>query len=715
MDPTEPKKAPAESGGEEGRGATARRFRVPQREFSRLAGDHVPEDQKEAFWHRLSGVCPARPSFEGSDVFTVLGALMFLYGLSWGLSKAYETIGVLAFSIAALALSVVLLVRAEGWSREGRGDGVPTVAGLAACALVFGGWGGFLDSSGLAKWVGTGEVGRTVLVTLVCLGPLAFAIRLLGRGLQAPMLVLVGLCAAGTIGGAWAELLLDPDKYGWWAMAMASGLALLRAGYSLDRRTHADLAGPIYAVGLFLVWWVGLVWMPVRGEAYWLGLAAGSFLFMVLAALLERGMFLTCGALGVYAWMGHLAFDVFRGALLFPMALTFTGLAIMGSGLLFQRRRDDVMNGLRSLVPEALRPELPGERPAPPPPPEVEEAVEEEAPPPPPGPATRLDLAEDEVREVAEEFSLGEAARDGLWASLAAGNPVRARLTLANILYFLGALTVIASMTFFMGLSWSTLGDGAVLGLSVGYAALFAFVGGRFWRSEDTRIPGGLLVTMAVCMVPLATWALQSVTGFWPTGDPGAYGGLYRYVKSEWLVIEVATIAASLLALRSVRFPFLVAPMAFAGWYMSMDLAPLLLGSLNWQSRCYVSLGFGLLMILVSRLVDRRSEEDYAYWGYLFGVLAFWGGLSLCGSGSMYGKLIYAAINLGMMFVGARLGRGVFMVFGFLGFHGWLARELHLWLGGVPGYPLLVALAGFGVYRFGRWVHRRGGFFPRAA
>ena len=316
---------------------------------------------------------------------------------------------------------------------------------------------------------------------------------------------------------------------------------------------------------------------------------------------------------------------------------------------------------------------------------------------------------------MAEEFTLPPAAADGLWAAVEAGNPVRARLTISHILYFLGALTVIASMTFFMGLCWSTLGDGAVLVLSLGYAALFAFVGRILWRREDTRIPGGLLVTMAVCMVPLATWAFQSVTGFWPTGDPGAYRGLYRYVKAEWLVIEVATIAAALLALRSVRFPFLVAPMAFAGWYMSMDLAPLLLGELSWRDRSYVSLGCGLVMILVSRLVDRRSEEDYAYWGYLFGVLAFWGGLSTCGSGTTYGKMIYAAINLGMMFLGARLGRGVFLVFGFLGFHGWLGWELHRLLSDIPGYPLLVSLTGVGVYKVGRWVHARGGVFPRAA
>jgi len=47
--------------------------------------------------------------------------------------------------------------------------------------------------------------------------------------------------------------------------------------------------------------------------------------------------------------------------------------------------------------------------------------------------------------------------------------------------------------------------------------------------------------------------------------------------------------------------------------------------------------------------------------------MTFWGGLSLLKSDSELNKLLYCMINLGMILVGAVLGRRVFAVFGGLG------------------------------------------------
>ena len=54
-----------------------------------------------------------------------------------------------------------------------------------------------------------------------------------------------------------------------------------------------------------------------------------------------------------------------------------------------------------------------------------------------------------------------------------------------------------------------------------------------------------------------------------------------------------------------------------------------ILGGARW-----VSVMVGLLMILCAFLVDRRTREDFAFWGYLFGLFSFWGGLSWIGGGS---------------------------------------------------------------------------------
>src|SRR5439155_1007374 len=153
----------------------------------------------------------------------------------------------------------------------------------------------------------------------------------------------------------------------------------------------------------------------------------------------------------------------------------------------------------------------------------------------------------------------------------------------------------------------------------------------RLWVRQGLRVPGGLLFTLAVWMTPLGIYGFERMTGMWPQQDPGAYRNYYEWVKGGWFFMEVGTIAAGLVALRFVRFPFLTFPVAFALWFMSMDLTPLLYrrSDFTWNQRLWVSLWFGLAFLAVSFLVDRRTRDDYAFWGYLFGTLAFWGGLSL--------------------------------------------------------------------------------------
>ncbi len=110
---------------------------------------------------------------------------------------------------------------------------------------------------------------------------------------------------------------------------------------------------------------------------------------------------------------------------------------------------------------------------------------------------------------------------------------------------------------------------------------------------------------------------------------------------------------------------------------MSMDLAAFLvleLGLSGWSAgditfHKWFSVGFGAVIILVALLVDvrNRSRLDYSYWLYLFGLMAFWGGLTSLGSSALSGKLVYLAINLLLVLIGAVLMRLTFTAFGAIG------------------------------------------------
>jgi hypothetical protein len=232
-------------------------------------------------------------------------------------------------------------------------------------------------------------------------------------------------------------------------------------------------------------------------------------------------------------------------------------------------------------------------------------------------------------------------------------------------------------MGWFMTKAWEGLGGAGLFTVALGYAVCFVLAGRALWDRLGLRVPGGLLFTMAVGMTPLATYGILRQFNLWPQGDPGAYHGFHVWIKGSWITLEIATILAGVVALRFRRFAFLAAPIAFALWYLSMDLAPLLLGvdDFNWEVRRWVSVWFGLATLVVAYAVDLRGrDEDFAFWIYFFGLLAFWGGLSFMDSDSELGKFVYALINVGLIAVALVLRRVMFLVFGALGFNGYLGH-----------------------------------------
>lgn len=146
-------------------------------------------------------------------------------------------------------------------------------------------------------------------------------------------------------------------------------------------------------------------------------------------------------------------------------------------------------------------------------------------------------------------------------------------------------------------------------------------------------------------------------------------------------------------------------PAAVTPWYLDMDLTPFLYGDPDGSGdlRAFVSLWFGLLTVLLALWVDLRArhERDYAFWIYLFGVVAFWGGLSMMNSGSELNKFLYFCINLAMIGVGAMLSRRVFAVFGGLGAAGYLSHLAYDVFEDSLLFPFALTLIGLGVVYFG--------------
>jgi hypothetical protein len=88
----------------------------------------------------------------------------------------------------------------------------------------------------------------------------------------------------------------------------------------------------------------------------------------------------------------------------------------------------------------------------------------------------------------------------------------------------------------------------------------------------------------------------------------------------------------------------------------------------------------------------------------VFGVMAFWGGLTSMDSHSELGKLAYCGINVLLIAVGAALSRRVFAAFGGIGVALYLGHLSHTVFRDSLLFPVALSGIGFGVIWLGvKW------------
>jgi len=299
---------------------------------------------------------------------------------------------------------------------------------------------------------------------------------------------------------------------------------------------------------------------------------------------------------------------------------------------------------------------------------------------------------------------------DRLWRFLGGqGAAAGPGFDVAHLLWYGGALIVIGAMGLFSTLAWDRFGGATLAAIALVYAGGFGAAGHYLWQRRRLMVPGGLLIAVAVSMAPLATFGVQDALGWWSHGDPGAYRDFYVWIKGSWLFMELATIAAGALALYFYRFPFLVAPIAVALWFMSMDLTPWVFGTeaFTWDQRKLVSLWFGLAMLPMAWGVDARARGDFAFWLHLFGLLAFWGGLSLLESDSEVARAVYCLINVALLFLAVFLQRRAYAVFGTLGVTYYLGHLAYVVFEDSLLFPFALSAVGVAIIAAGLLYYRR--------
>ncbi|WP_299183307.1 DUF2157 domain-containing protein [uncultured Neptuniibacter sp.] len=283
-------------------------------------------------------------------------------------------------------------------------------------------------------------------------------------------------------------------------------------------------------------------------------------------------------------------------------------------------------------------------------------------------------ISKNRLQQAVGKKILSQEQADTLYHFLETDPSNGARFDFTHLLYYLGGLIAIGAMTLFMNLGWESFGGIGILCISLIYAGAGIKLANIFAK-KGYSVPAGITATFVICLTPLAIYGLQQALGVWP--DDSAYREYHRYIKWHWLYMELGTLTAGCILARHYRYPFMMMPIAVTLWYLSMDITAMISGGdFDWELRKLVSLYSGLLMIALAFWIDIRGRHsvDYAFWIYLFGAIAFWGGLTLQNSDNELSKFLYLCINLVMIGTGVLLVRRIFVILGAFGGCGYLGH-----------------------------------------
>jgi drug/metabolite transporter (DMT)-like permease len=289
-----------------------------------------------------------------------------------------------------------------------------------------------------------------------------------------------------------------------------------------------------------------------------------------------------------------------------------------------------------------------------------------------------------------------------------------------TVAYALGAMLVVFAGGWFLAQRWLMLGPAGVLAVVVVYAAV-AGVASRWLERREFHEAAGIAAMVAVALTPVAVWALESISGWWPAETWGRpyYPDYQPAEASRWLVAELCTILAALLILRRRTWSAVVFPVAVALFGLVMHLPRALDLDLTPVLERWLTMTGALLVCAIADATDRHvprqsipGRGDVAFPLWLTGLFAL--ALAILSMWPVAGALRHAlpVLALGSMAVALFMGRRTHLVFGVFAIFMYLVYLAGEVFRSTAYFPIVLALLGGAVLAATVWLQRR---FPELA
>ena len=233
-------------------------------------------------------------------------------------------------------------------------------------------------------------------------------------------------------------------------------------------------------------------------------------------------------------------------------------------------------------------------------------------------------------------------------------NAVRVPWSSASFLAYLGGLTILFATVTLLSYQADSHGSaGLVLWAFLIFAAVYlaAFTA----RARGHFVTAGLLAASTVVALIVFLGSILEWFGWLPDTDSGLFEG-FRF----WLLmLELATVVASAVALQIFRFPLLVLLLAGSIWFFVTDLIS---GGGDWTAIVTIAVGLAFLIAAIS--VDDGPSRPYGFWLHVAAGLTIGGGLVWFFHDSTFDWIVIALVGLGYFALGTRLARSSWVVLG---------------------------------------------------
>ncbi len=285
----------------------------------------------------------------------------------------------------------------------------------------------------------------------------------------------------------------------------------------------------------------------------------------------------------------------------------------------------------------------------------------------------------------------------------------KAGLNPVTVAYYFGGLLAFFSLTVFVGMNWSDLGDWARL--MVALVAMLVIGALGFWLRFRRGYPtaGGLLLFVATAILPLFIYTVENLGGAWSPGDS------FYDLRFAILGLGLGGLAGALVVLYFSRFSLISLLVVALAHLTILDIAQIIGGEGDYAMEGTAATCGGIILLGIA--LTLWGKKLYAFWFKLYGLVGLYIAfvtLFFESDRVLFG-LLFLAVYLIMIGLSLRFREVIYLIFGAIGFYTYITRLVFDTFEGTMYVPLL--LGGIGVsiivlavlyQRYGHRLFRRG-------